>query len=114
LRPGQGVPGDGARAPHDPARSDLRRHREWYTVDFAVSQARKNEVVDTLFKGLSGLLKGRSVTVLEGTGQLNADLSVTVLDGADAGTTVSGRTSFSPPVRFHARFPASRLMGRSW
>ena len=28
-------------------------------VDFAVSQARKNEIVDRLHKGVSGLLKGR-------------------------------------------------------
>ena len=40
------------------------------TVDFSVSQARKNEVVDRLFKGLSGLLKGRKVTMFSGTGRL--------------------------------------------
>jgi dihydrolipoamide dehydrogenase len=40
------------------------------SVDFAVSQARKNAVVDKLFRGLSGLLKGRKVTVLAGTGTL--------------------------------------------
>src|SRR5271168_376386 len=32
-------------------------------VDFSVSQARKQEVVDQLYKGLAGLLKGRGVTV---------------------------------------------------
>ncbi len=31
-------------------------------VDFAVSQARKQKVVDTLYKGLSSLLKSRKVT----------------------------------------------------
>jgi dihydrolipoamide dehydrogenase len=31
------------------------------TVDFAVSQNRKNEIVDRLFKGLSGLLKGHDL-----------------------------------------------------
>ena len=36
------------------------------TVDFAVSQNRKNEIVDRLFKGLSGLLKGRKVTIFDG------------------------------------------------
>ena len=61
-------------------------------TDFAVSQSRKNEIVDRLYKGLSGLLKGRKVTVFEGTGQLNADLSVTVLDGADAGVVARVRT----------------------
>ena len=61
------------------------------TTDFAVSQSRKNEIVDRLYKGLSGLLKGRKVTVFEGTGQLNQDLSVTVLDGADAGVVAQGK-----------------------
>jgi dihydrolipoamide dehydrogenase len=60
------------------------------TVDFAVSQRRKNEVVDTLFKGLSGLLKGRKVTVLEGSGRLDADGVVEVVDGADAGARLGG------------------------
>ncbi len=60
-------------------------------VDFAVSQRRKNEVVDQLFKGLSGLLKGRKVTVLSGSGRLEADGTVTVSDGADAGTVLRGR-----------------------
>ena len=60
------------------------------TVDFAVSQARKNEIVDRLFKGLSGLLKGRKVTVFSGTGRLEADGTVTVVDGADAGVIAQG------------------------
>src|ERR1700727_2669298 len=33
------------------------------SVRFSVSQARKQQVVDQLFKGLQGLLKGRGVTV---------------------------------------------------
>jgi len=40
------------------------------SVDFAVSQARKQQVVDQLFSGLTGLLKGRSVTVFNGSGTL--------------------------------------------
>lgn len=60
------------------------------SVDFAVSQARKNEIVDRLFKGLSGLLKGRKVTIFEGTGRLDKDLTVSVLDGADAGVVAKG------------------------
>ena len=59
-------------------------------VDFAVSQNRKNEIVDRLFKGLSGLLKGRKVTVFSGTAQLNGDLTVRVLDGEDAGVVAKG------------------------
>ena len=40
------------------------------SVDFAVSQARKQVVVDQLFTGLSGLLKGRGVDVFNGSGTL--------------------------------------------
>ncbi len=39
-------------------------------LDFAVSQARKQQVVDQLWHGLEGLLKGRSVTTLIGRGTL--------------------------------------------
>jgi len=61
------------------------------TVDFAVSQARKNEIVERLYKGLSGLLKGRKITVFEGTGRLDAELTVNVLDGSDAGVVARGK-----------------------
>jgi dihydrolipoamide dehydrogenase len=60
------------------------------SVDFSVSQNRKNEIVDRLFKGLSGLLKGRKVTILEGTGRLDVGQVVTVVDGADAGVVAHG------------------------
>ena len=59
-------------------------------VDFAVSQARKGEIVDKLHKGVSGLLKGRKVTIFEGTGRLDANQTVTVLDGAAAGVVAQG------------------------
>ena len=60
-------------------------------IDFSVSQARKNTVVDQLFRGLSGLLKGRKVEVLAGTGALLADHRVQVVDGPDAGAEAVGR-----------------------
>jgi dihydrolipoamide dehydrogenase len=56
------------------------------TVDFSVSQSRKQEVVDQLFKGLSGLLKGRGVEVFTGTGTLMADHRVRV-SGRDGTVT---------------------------
>ena len=48
------------------------------TLDFDTSMARKQDVVQTLFKGLSGLLKNRKVTVFAGTGTMGADRIVTV------------------------------------
>ena len=56
-----------------------------------MSQDRKNGVVDKLFKGLSGLLKGRKVTIFSGTGALEADRRVRVIDGEDAGRELIGR-----------------------
>jgi dihydrolipoamide dehydrogenase len=57
------------------------------TLDFATTMARKGQVVDTLFKGLSGLLKARKVTVFSGTGTLQADRSVHVT-GDDGGSVM--------------------------
>ena len=70
--------------------SDFGINAKSVSVDFAVSQGRKNEIVDRLYKGLSGLLKGRKVTIFEGTGRLDQDLVVSVLDGADAGVRARG------------------------
>ena len=56
------------------------------SLDFSVSQRRKQEVVDVLFKGLSGLLKGRGVTVFGGSGTLLPDHRVRIA-GADGTTT---------------------------
>jgi dihydrolipoamide dehydrogenase len=61
------------------------------SLDFSRSQDRKNSVVDKLFKGLSGLLKGRKVTILSGTGTLGPGRRVEVTDGEDAGRVVVGR-----------------------
>jgi dihydrolipoamide dehydrogenase len=61
------------------------------TIDFSVSQTRKQAVVDKLYRGLSGLLKGRKVTTLAGSGTLLPAHRVRVSDGPDAGTEVVGR-----------------------
>ena len=59
------------------------------TIDFAVSQARKQTVVDELWKGLSGLLRKKKITVFNGTGTLHPGNLVRVSDGTEiTGTNV--------------------------
>ncbi|HTR68971.1 MAG TPA: dihydrolipoyl dehydrogenase [Mycobacteriales bacterium] len=47
-------------------------------IDMAGVNAYKNGVVDRLYKGLSGLVKSRSVTVVDGTGRLRSPTTVDV------------------------------------
>ena len=56
------------------------------SLEFSVSQARKQSVVDQLFRGLAGLLKGRGVDVFTGSGTLLPDHRVRVT-GTDGATT---------------------------
>jgi dihydrolipoamide dehydrogenase len=58
------------------------------SVDFAVSQARKQRVVESLWKGLTGLMKSRKITTFSGTGSLGADHTVTVQGGDGSSTTL--------------------------
>jgi len=50
-------------------------------IDFSVSQARKQKVVEQLWKGLSGLMKGRKIEVIEGVGKYLGSGRVEVSDG---------------------------------
>jgi dihydrolipoamide dehydrogenase len=52
-------------------------------LDFAQSQARKQKVVDQLWKGLQGLMKKRKVVTYQGTGILGPGHLVTVDDGTE-------------------------------
>jgi dihydrolipoamide dehydrogenase len=70
--------------------SDFGVQTQAPTLDFGTTMARKRSVVDGLFNGLSGLLKHRKVTVLAGTGTLNADRSVTVTGGDGATEVLHG------------------------
>ena len=54
------------------------------TIDFGVTQARKQKVVDRQFKGLQSTLKSREVTIYDGYGRLHADRRVTVSGPADS------------------------------
>ncbi|MDQ4068450.1 MAG: dihydrolipoyl dehydrogenase [Actinomycetota bacterium] len=58
-------------------------------VDLGVSRARKQKVVDQLWKGLQGLMKRRKIKTFAGTGSLGADHVVTVDDVE--GTELYGR-----------------------
>ncbi len=53
------------------------------TIEFAVSQARKQKVVDQLWNGLQGLMKQRKITVVNGTGSLAPNKTVKVDDGTE-------------------------------
>ena len=55
-------------------------------IDMAGVNAYKDGVVSRLFKGLTGLIKGRGITVIEGEGRLTGPREVTV-----AGTAYTGR-----------------------
>ncbi len=57
-------------------------------IDMAGVNAYKDGVVSRLFKGLTGLIKGRGITVIEGAGRLTGPKSVTVGDATYTGRHV--------------------------
>jgi dihydrolipoamide dehydrogenase len=67
-------------------------------LDMSVTQVRKQQVIDRLTSGLESLLKGRKVTVVNGTGTLLPDgRTVRVSDGTELrGTNVLIATGSSP------------------
>ena len=69
-------------------------------IDMAGVNAYKDGVVARLFKGLTGLVKSRGITVIEGEGRVTGPLEVTVGDTAYAGrhlVLASGSYSRSLP-----------------
>jgi dihydrolipoamide dehydrogenase len=60
------------------------------SLDFSVTQERKQKVIDQLFNGLSGLLKKRKVTIFDGTGTLHADHVVRVTGGSSGDVELHG------------------------
>jgi len=69
-------------------------------IDMAGVNAYKDGVVSRLFKGLTGLIKSRGITVIEGEGQMTAPLTVTVGDTSYSGdhlVLASGSYSRSLP-----------------
>jgi len=61
------------------------------TVDFSVSQARKQKVVDQLHRGLSGLMRGRGITTVAGTGTFLGGGRVRVVGPGGEAEEISGR-----------------------
>ena len=61
------------------------------TVDWAVTMTRKQAIIDQLTAGVSGLLKGRKVTVYDGAGSLGPAREVRVTGGESGDLTLSGR-----------------------
>ena len=60
------------------------------TLDFGVTQERKQGVIDMLHGGLNGLLKRRKVTVYDGIGTLGADHLVKVAGGSSGEVELTG------------------------
>ena len=60
-------------------------------VEFAVSQDRKQKVVDQLHRGLSGLMRQRKNEVFPGTGRLLADKVVEVTAPDGSSSRITGR-----------------------
>jgi dihydrolipoamide dehydrogenase len=60
-------------------------------LDWSTTMKRKQGIVDQLVGGLTGLLKGRKVTVYDGTGTLGADhRTVAVAGGASGAVAITG------------------------
>ena len=60
------------------------------TVDFAVTQARKQKIVDGLVGGIAAMCKGRKVEVFNGVGSLGADRTVSVAMNDGGSATITG------------------------
>jgi dihydrolipoamide dehydrogenase len=61
------------------------------SVDFGITQARKQRIVDGLVKGVGGMMRSRKVTVYNGVGSLGAERTVTVQPAEGEPTSVQGR-----------------------
>jgi len=94
--------------------ADQTRESEQYGVraslegiDMAGVNAYKDGVVSRLFKGLTGLIKGRGITVIEGAGRLTGPREVTV-----DGTTYTGRHVVLASGSYSKSLPGLEIDGR--
>jgi dihydrolipoamide dehydrogenase len=82
------------------------------TVDFAVSQGRKQKVVEQLHKGLAGLMKGRGITTVEGTGTLRPGRRVGVVGTDGTETELVGRDVILAAGSLPRAIPGFEVDGR--
>ncbi len=61
------------------------------SVNFAVTQARKQKIVDGLVRGVGGLCKARKVTVFNGVGSLGPDRTVSIAMNDGSSAVAQGR-----------------------
>jgi dihydrolipoamide dehydrogenase len=61
------------------------------SVNFAITQKRKQRIVDGLVKGIAAMCKGRKVEVFNGVGSLGPDHTVTVTAPDGTATAIRGR-----------------------
>jgi len=59
-------------------------------VNFATSQARKQKIVDGIVKSLTGFMKSKKITIINGTGSLGPNKTVTVTLNDGGTTTITG------------------------
>ncbi|MHB1517647.1 MAG: dihydrolipoyl dehydrogenase [Acidimicrobiales bacterium] len=87
-------------------------HRGRVSVDFAVSQARKDQVVDQLFHGLEGLLKGRNVVTFPGRGRLLRGHQVEVIGTGGTTTVLTGTSIVLAAGSVPKTIPGFEVRGR--
>ncbi|HEX3929065.1 MAG TPA: dihydrolipoyl dehydrogenase [Nocardioides sp.] len=81
-------------------------------VDMAGVNAYKDKVVERLFKGLTGLVKGRGVTILQGEGRMTGphEVTVTATESGEA-TAYSGKSLVLASGSFSRSLPGLDIDG---
>jgi dihydrolipoamide dehydrogenase len=80
-------------------------------IDMAGVNTYKDGVVGRLYKGLTGLVKSRNVTVVEGTGRLSSPTTVTVTT-ADGEITLTGNNVVLASGSYARSLPGLDISGR--
>ena len=60
------------------------------TVNFAAAQARKQKIVDGIVKSLGNFMRSKKITILDGTGSLGPNRTVTVAHADGSSSTLTG------------------------